>query len=143
MKLLVLLSVLFSTQVFAQTTTQENLRFTYWGNEGRNRIFVSCWYAQNAVEDILDQIGAENVRTTCFGGIDQGPARPVSLNVSYDLPVQTSEVEIRSDWGANCFFDIRFIDELTRRSNRLNTLSGRSTCFRPDTRYHFRIEITE
>ena len=69
-----LLLMLTTTSVIAQTP--ENINFTFMGNEGRNRIYLSCYYAESATDSILEQIDAKNVNAYCSGGINNGYNSP-------------------------------------------------------------------
>jgi hypothetical protein len=125
-------------------SASESFNFTYFGNEGSNRVFLSCHYVERAAESIMKQLGAEDVRTDCRGGIDYGMYTPVSVNVNYVLPVAANAITIKSDFNTNCFFDTKFIDQLVRSSARLER-GNRATrhCFSSDSNYSYDVVIKE
>lgn len=137
MKTLTLLVTLMAG-AFAQAT--ETVNFTYFGNEGRNRIHLSCHYAENAVDQILGQIGATDVDVRCTGGIDYGFYTPVSITAKFNLPT-TATVKVESDFNTNCFFDTKFVDALVRSNDNITKVNGRSHCFDSDSRYNYTLEI--
>ena len=124
---------------YAQAT--ETVNFTYFGNEGRNRIYLSCYYVENAVDSILAELGATNVDTRCTGGIDYGFYTPVRVTTKFDLPVNANTVKIKSDFNSNCYFDVKFINNLVRNVEGLEKLSGSSHCFNSDSSYNFTLQL--
>lgn len=136
---LTLLLMLISSSLFAQTP--ENLNFTYFGNEGRNRIYLSCYYAESAVESVLEQMGAKNADVYCSGGINNGSNTPVSIRAKYLLPAIPSTIELESDYNSNCYFETKLIENIVRSSNRVKKRSGSTHCFRSNSNYKFTLKI--
>jgi len=137
--ILLLLAVVFSANLYAQSS--ESLRMTYWGNEGRNRTFLSCYYVEGSVENILKQLDATDLNVRCSGGIQYNTYSPVSLSAKFVLPVQEQTIKIKSDFNSNCYFDTAFIKELINSSDRIEKVSGSTHCFRPDDRYNITLKI--
>jgi len=138
MKCFTLLSLIFFSSI---AFTSENLQFTYFGNEGRNRIYLSCYYAQNATIELLEKIEAQEIEVSCFGGLDFGFYTPVSIQAEYLLPEKSAMMTIESDFNSNCYFDTRLISELAIQSDKIEILKGRSHCFRSDSFYSFNLQI--
>ena len=138
MKLLMLLA-LVSTSVFAQTP--EKVNFTYFGNEGRNRVYLSCYYAEAATENILDQLGAKNVDAYCSGGLNNGFNSPVRIRAQFLLPAIAKTIEIKSDYNSNCYFETKFIENLAKSSARIKKISGSTHCFSSDSRYKYTLQL--
>lgn len=136
---LTLLLMLISSSLFAQTP--ENLNFTYFGNEGRNRIYLSCYYAESATDNILDQIGAKNVDSYCSGGINNGFNTPVSIRAKYLLPALPTTIELKSDFNSNCYFETKLIENIVRSSSRIQKVSGSTHCFSSDSNYKIVLKI--
>jgi len=141
MKLILLLLVVFSTNLFAQS--DEKVRMTYWGNEGRNRVFLSCYYVEGAVENILKELDATDLNVRCTGGIQVNIYSPVNLNAKFVLPEQEQTIKFKSEMGSNCYFDTAFIKELVRSSDRIEKVSGSTHCFRSDSKYNITLKISE
>jgi hypothetical protein len=139
MKLMSLLLIVFSANVYAQSN--EEVGFTYWGYEGRNRSFLSCHYVEGASESILRELDATDVNVRCSGGIEFNTYSPVRASAKFVLPVQEQIVKVKSDFGANCYFDTTFIEEIARASDRIEIVSGSTHCFRPDSRYNITLKI--
>lgn len=131
--------MLLSTSVFAQTP--EKVDFTYFGNEGRNRIYLSCYYVESAVDDILNQIDAKNVDSYCSGGINNGFNTPVRVNAKFLLPSVPKTIVIKSDFNSNCYFETKFIENLVRSSSRIKKVSGSTHCFSSDSNYRITLEL--
>lgn len=138
MKAFILLGALLFN---AQAHAADFINFTFFGNEGRNRIYLSCYYAENAVDQILNELGATDIDVRCSGGIDFGRAFPVTIQAKYTLPADARTVEINSDFNTNCYFDTRFIERLVSGNDRLEKVSGSRSCFRSDSRYGYKLEI--
>ena len=132
--------LLISTLSFAQTS--HNLRINYDGFEGGRRVFVRCDYAEDATRYFLSKVGALNIKTSCFGGIDFGPARPVRLNISYTLEKmnESRKVDIQSRYG-NCFFETYMIRSIVRKNSRLSIISDRDHCFRGNSNYSYKLLV--
>jgi hypothetical protein len=123
---------------FAQAA--ESLNFTYFGNEGRNRIYLSCDYAERATEDILVQMGAENIDVRCNGGLDFGYYTPVSINAKFDFAT-TGTVAIESDFNTNCYFDTALVNRMVRKFDNISKVSANSFCFSSDDNYSFELDV--
>lgn len=138
MKALVLISAMIFS-VYAQAN--ESVNFTYFGNEGRNRIFLSCNYAESSVDQLLHEMGATDIDVRCTGGIDFGFYTPVRISAKFNLPAATELIEIRSDYRSNCYFDVSFINHLIKKNSKLEKVNGTSHCFSSDSRYSFKIQL--
>lgn len=138
MKFMIFL-LLATANVYAQTT--EKVSMTYFGNEGRNRVYLSCDYVERAAEDILDQLGATDIDVTCTGGLDYGYYTPVSVRASYSLATDAAAATIKSDFNSNCYFDTKFIDTVIRSSDRLSKTRSSGYCFNSESRYQYSVEI--
>lgn len=139
MRLLTLFLITISANVYAQSN--EEVGFTYWGYEGRNRSFLSCHYVEGASESILRELDATDINVRCSGGIDFNTYSPVRTTAKFVLPSQEQTVTIKSDYNANCYFDTTFIKEIARESSRIEIVSGSTHCFRPDSRYNITLKI--
>lgn len=139
MKLL-LLSMFFSATALGETLSERHdLSFTFFGNEGRNRVFLSCDYARNRVTEVFNALNAKDLEVTCSGGIDFGAWLPISIKASYNPHSLTSAL-IESDFRTNCFFDTRFINYLVKKEPHLKVTSSRTHCWQSSSQYSYDIE---
>lgn len=74
-----LLSLLLSLNVFANTYQDRNTSFTISTFGGGNNHFYSCDTVEWEVEALLKKLGATNISVRCTGGID-------SWNINFSRP---------------------------------------------------------
>ncbi len=139
MKKISLLLVIFSANLFAHSN--EVVKMTYFGNEGRNRIMLSCYYVEGSVENILRDLDAVDVDVRCSGGIQYNTYSPVRVSAKFDLSEVEQTIKIKSEMGSNCYFDTAFIKELINSSDRIEKVSGSTHCFRPNSNYSITLKI--
>lgn len=135
-KLLVLFTLLMAFNAAA-----ESFSHTFFGAQGRNRIYLSCYYVERAVDTFLDEIGATDITTTCTGGIDYGYNMPVSVRSSFTLPTETKTVEIKSDFNSNCYFDTEYIRYFVQKFDNVKKLRGSTFCSRSESPYKITLQI--
>ncbi len=112
MKFLLIALSLVSTFAFAN---EGNLNMYYTGFEGGNRVFLSCDYAEGQTRFVLEKLGAKNIRTNCFGGIQFGSMSPVSLRATYSTDdSRVGEIVDLKNWNGNCFFETALVEEILR-----------------------------
>jgi len=138
MKFVALLLLITTTNVFAS----EVFSFYYSGFEGRNRVFLSCDYAEDTTYSVLEKLGAVDIEVNCYGGINTGSMQPVSIRASYTKLNQTQSgdiLTINSNSG-NCFFDTKLIDNLLRNFPEYKIISRRRHCFSSTDSYQYNLE---
>ena len=129
---------------FSAGAAVKKFNFFYSGIEGRNRVYLSCDYAEYQLEKFLTQIGGEKIDVRCSGGIQNGWVSPVSLYSTYeikDIDMSGEELAIKSDFNSDCFFDTKLLNQLLDKQDHLEVTNSRSGCFRNDSRYFFNINF--
>lgn len=87
MRLMALILMTLSLSAFATEYEKKTFNYTDFGNDGFSRNFYACSFAEAALNDHLVKMGAINIRTSCFGGIEPwGAILPVSLRATFEAP---------------------------------------------------------
>lgn len=137
MKFITFLFLLSSITAFAGEKT---FNFFYSGNEGRNRVYLACDYAEDTAYSILEKLGAMDIELRCSGGISpSGFATPVSIRGTYYMGYiaqRDEELIITSNRG-NCFFETKLIDYALEQFDNFTIVSRRRTCFNPNDSYKY------
>jgi hypothetical protein len=139
MKFLLIALSLVSSFAFA---TERSLDLHYSGFEGRNRVYLSCDYAEDQAKFVLEQLGATNIKTNCFGGIQFGTMSPISIRAKYTTNTsRVGEVVNLTNNNGNCFYETALVEEILRDFPITNILRQRGHCFRNDSSYQYQIEL--
>jgi hypothetical protein len=139
MKLLLIALSLVSSFAFA---SEGSLNMHYSGFEGRNRVFLSCDYAEDQTRYVLEKLGATNIQTNCFGGIQYGNMSPISIRAKYTTNTsRVGEVVDLTDSNGNCFFETALVEEILRDFPYTEILRERGHCFRSNSSYQFQIKL--
>jgi hypothetical protein len=139
MKFFLIALSLASSFAFA---SEGSLSMHYSGFEGRNRVFLSCDYAENQTRYVLEKLGATNIQTNCFGGIQYGSMSPISIRAKYSTnDSRLGEVVNLTNSNGNCFFETALVEEILRDFPFTEILRERGHCFRNDSSYQFEIKL--
>lgn len=143
MKVLALTLLMMSTSAFAVGYQSARASYTIFSNVGSGQVYYNCDSVENHVEDLLEEMGARNIRVRCSGGLDRFGGRfstPASVVATfealrYGYPndgtiFSNRKVEIRE--RDNCHLyntSFRALEKHFEISN-----SSASACFRPGDR---------
>lgn len=133
--------MLLFTLLMAFNAAAESFNYTFFGTQGHNRVYLSCYYVENAVDNFLTEIGATDITTSCTGGIDYGYYTPVRVHSSFTLPSESKTVKIKSDYNSNCFFDVEYIRFFVNKFDNIKKLNGSSFCSRSESPYRMTLQI--
>ncbi len=88
MKFLVMAIFALSTSVFAAGYQTVSAKYTIFSNVGSGgSIYYNCDSVENKVEDLLELMGAKNIRVRCTGGLDTFGGRfstPPRVRATFD-----------------------------------------------------------
>ena len=111
--------------------------FTYFGNDLGSRTYYSCDSAEDMLKEHLERLGAQSIRTSCFGGIQTWggrlDAQPVSLSARFQVLNDisaTSRVVLssRSRGEENCDFNVSLLRQLLKVMPNVKLVSRQSSC---------------
>jgi hypothetical protein len=150
MRLLAFIVALCSVQAFATEYERKTFNYTDFGNDGFSRNFYACSFAEAALNDHLVKLGAINVRTSCFGGIEPWAVMPVSLRATFEAPKagqdfsRSERVVIRGQLGSNnsCFFHTKLLRKLIPLFPNVAINSSRSTCSDNSSRWNYDLQVS-
>lgn len=145
--------ILFTTLIFANAyavgykTVQEN--FTIFSNVGSGQVYYNCDSVEYKVEELLEEMGAQNIRVRCSGGLDRFGQFSTSARVnttfdvlSYEMPndgtmFSTKRVEIRE--RDNCHLYNSSFKALSKSFEISEISTG--VCFRPGDRTRISFKV--
>lgn len=136
MKFMTMIALLFAmSSAFASEYVSRKLSWSPMTHSGWTTTYYNCSWAEDAVEDHLTSLGAENVRVSCSGGIEMGWNTPVFITAKFDVVVpgangSTREVRLANRAGNNdsCSFNVEFLDRAIPLFPGVKVLSKRSSC---------------
>lgn len=143
-KLIAVAVALFSVAALAR----ESVNITHYGQNGRNRSYYACSYAESQTEAFLKVFGASNIDVRCFGGIQSfGMPQPVSIRASFDLPeVTTSVVEairVEGDrFSPACGLNVQIVNALLKVFPNIEVVKKSSSCAFTTSNYYYDLLIT-
>lgn len=140
---LLALSILFSMNVFASETIKTS--FSIFPNSGANRAFYACDFVESKTEQIIEALGGEVTRISCFGGIQPGGMgypTPNNVRVTFNRPkAEMGEVEvIELRDNRDCHLVTNIVNAL-EKSFPIDDISGTGHCFNPNSSYRIKITI--
>lgn len=153
MRLFVLLALVTSS-VFASEYQATKLKFSFYGDNFGNRIYMRCESAKKIVESRLADLGAQNVEVKCAGGLENWGTStvliPVNLSASFDVPaVQENptvrNVEITAGRVAHqdCHFNTQFMKKALPLFPTVKVLKKRASCSTNESRWSYSVEVAE
>ena len=151
MRLLSMLLVVFSFSAFATEYEKKSFSYTDFGNDGFSRNYYACSFAEAALNDHLVSLGAINVRTSCFGGIESwGMTTPVSLRATFEAPKagqdfsRTERVLLTSQSRGNssCFFHTKLLRKLLPEFANVKVSAQRTTCSDNNSRWNYDLKVS-
>ncbi|MDA8792068.1 hypothetical protein N9N67_02410 [Bacteriovoracaceae bacterium] len=131
--------------VISSTVVAKDFSFYYTGFEGRNRVYLSCDFAQDQAEKLIEKMGAEIIDSRCRGGIQPGWVTPVMVDVEYEFNEdnKTGDIfKIRSGFNDNCYYDTRLMNEFVRKNKKtLKFVRRNAGCFSSQSSYSYKIKV--
>ena len=88
MKFFMMLILVMSTSAFATGYKTVSSKYTIFSNVGSGHVFYNCSLVERRVEDLLEIMGAKNIRVRCHGGLDRFGGRvstPARVRATFDV----------------------------------------------------------
>lgn len=89
MKFFMLMVLTLSSSAFATGYKSVSAKYTIFSNFGvGGHVYYNCDSVENRVEDLLERMGAKNIRVRCTGGLDRFGGRfstPARVRTSFDV----------------------------------------------------------
>ncbi len=151
MRLFSILTLLVSLSAFATEYEKKTFNYTDFGNDGFSRNYYACSFAEAALNDHLVQLGAINVRTSCFGGIESwGMTTPVSLRATFEAPkagqdfsrTQRVLITSRSRGNSSCFFHTKLLRKLLPSFANVLVSAQRTTCSDNNSSWNYDLQVS-
>lgn len=154
MRLIVLLSLLVSATAFASEYTASSLKFSFFGDNMGNRIYMRCDSAKKIVEARLADLGAQNVTVKCAGGLETWSTStvliPVNLSAKFDVPavqenptVKTVVITAGRAAHEDCHFNTQFMKKALPLFPASKVVKSRNTCSTNESRWSYTVEVAE
>lgn len=154
MRLFVLLSLLVSTAAFASEYTASSLKFSFFGDNMGNRIYMRCESAKKIVEARLTDLGAQNISVKCAGGLENWSTStvliPVNLSAKFDVPavqenptVKTVVITAGNVAHQDCHFNTQFVKKALPLFPATKVTKSRASCSTNETRWSYTVEVAE
>lgn len=137
MRLMIAMCLIVSSlSAFGSELVSRKFSFTYFGSDVGSRTFYSCDSAEDMLRDRLVELGAQNVRVSCFGGIENWGgtwnATPVSLTARFMVPgtrANAQRLVIMGDrFNSNCDFNVQMMNKLLKNLPNARMVSRKSSC---------------
>lgn len=151
MRLILALAIALScVSAFAQDTVTRRFNFTYFGSDVGTRTYYNCDSAEQILRDHLESLGAQNVRTSCFGGIqnwgNRWDATPVSLSARFSVSTDSSRVSrvvLSSNRSGNsdCDFNVSLLGQLLKVMPNVKMVSRSSSCRGAEGRWNYTLDV--
>ena len=128
--------IVSSLSVFGNELVSRKFSFTYFGSDIGSRTYYNCDSAEDIMRDRLVELGAQNVRVSCFGGIENWGGRwnatPVSLTARFMVPgsrANAQRIVLKSDrFESNCDFNVQLMNKLLKSLPNARMVSRKSSC---------------
>lgn len=149
MKAIVIGLLMMSSNLYAVGYQSMNASYTIFSNVGGGQVYYNCDSVENRVEDLLEEMGARNIRVRCSGGLDRFGRMSTSAHVranfealSYSMPndgthFSVKRVEVRE--RDNCHLYNTSVRALAKYFETSNVST--SACFRPGDRTRISLNV--
>lgn len=148
MKMMTIVAALFAvSSAFATEYVSRKLSFSPRTHNGGTISYYNCDSVEDTVASHLEDLGAQNVRVSCSGGIEMGWMTPVFVRASFDAAVSASNGVTRTvvlQGSESCHLNTEFLDAAIKLFPTATLESKRASCNggRLD-RWKYVISITE
>jgi len=149
MRLMIIMALVLSSLTASATDlVARRFSFTYQDRNPGTRTYHNCDSVEDTLRDHLQTLGAQNIRVTCSGGIqnwgNRWDAWPVSLSARFSVPANRDNAQrlVIADRGfnTNCDFNVQMLTSLLRNLPNARTISKSNSCRGSDGRYSFTVE---
>jgi hypothetical protein len=140
--LLVLTTIIFSSLVSAQV-----IRFSHtdFGRDGFGQYYYNCTSAESSLEGYLAELGVQDVRVNCYGGIENWGMFPITLEARFTAPQGQTETEVlfssRQRGDSSCFFHTKLLNALLAKLAHVKVISKRDRCSSQDSSWSYKLSV--
>ena len=88
MKFFMIAILALSSSAFATGYKTVSAKYTIFSNVGFGHVYYNCSLVERRVEDLLETMGAKNIRVRCHGGLDRFGGRvstPARVRATFDV----------------------------------------------------------
>lgn len=149
MRLIIAVALLVSSfAASAVETVSRRFSFTYMDRSVVTRTYHNCDSVEDTLRDHLRTLGAQNIRVTCSGGIqnwgNRWEAWPVSLSARFVVPANRDNAQrlVIADRGfnTNCDFNVQLLSKLLRELPNARMISKNDRCRGSEGSYSFTVD---
>lgn len=146
--LIALVFVATALSANAAELVSRKFSFTYFGHDVGSSTYYSCDSAEDMAREQLQTLGAQNIRVSCSGGIqnwgNRWDAFPVSITARFAVPASRENAQrmVIKDSGrdSNCDFNAQFLAQLLKKLPNARLVSRSVSCRGADGRYSFTVD---
>ena len=148
MKFMTVIAALFIvSSAFASEYVARKLNWSPRSHNGGTISYYNCDFVEATVESHLADLGAQNVRVSCSGGIEMGWTTPAHVRASFEVAVPSANGtsrEVVLSGRESCSLNVEFLDKALPLFPGVKVVSKRSSCMggRTDS-FKYVLSVTE
>ncbi len=143
----VIAALFIVSSAFASEYVSRKMSFSPRTNNGETTTYYNCDSVESIVESHLEDLGAQNVRVSCSGGIQMGWTSPAFVRANFEvaLPgVNGTSRQVVLTGRDSCSLNVEFLDAALKLFPGVKVVSKRSSCMggRLDS-WKYTLSVTE